>query len=141
MKGGIPLKDYSAEDRAMREKLERNSSAGQRVNMAGMVNQLVKVHDKRALPGMSAYGVIRLLQNNGGAQARAARRHNRAHEEFLERLHPDSTLRRAVEQVRDAPGSMNGDGRTRGDFEPGKDVISIEGMRAMAMAAVLRRYW
>jgi len=29
--------------------------------MAGMVNQLTKIHDTRALPGMGAYAMIRLF--------------------------------------------------------------------------------
>jgi hypothetical protein len=95
MKGGNSVRDCSAEDREQRERLERNSGGGQRANVVGMVNQLAKIHDKRALPGLSAYGVIRLLQGNGGAQAKAARRHNRAHDAFLERLHPGSELARA----------------------------------------------
>ena len=105
MKGGNSVRDYSAEDREQRERLERNSGGGQRANVVGMVNQLAKIHDKRALPGLSAYGVIRLLQSNGGAQAKAARRHNRAHDAFLERLHPGSELARAAAEPRQAPGS------------------------------------
>jgi hypothetical protein len=96
------VKDYRDEDRAMRAKLERNSGGGQRVDMAGLVNQLTKIHDRRALPGMGAYAMIRLLQSNGGAEGREARAHNRAHDAFMnklgdfDRLHPDSAMARRV---------------------------------------------
>jgi hypothetical protein len=124
------MRDWTEEDRQQRERLERNSSAGQRVNMAAVVNDLAKVHGNREMPGLSAYGVIRLMQHNGGAQGREARRHNRAHEAF-ERLHPDSPLRRAA-----APAAA---AEQRPDVE---EVVSIEDMARLSASLVrASRYW
>jgi hypothetical protein len=86
------------EARAIRARIERNSSAGGRANVVGTLNKVAAGHASRELPGLGAHGLIRLLQDNG-AQARRVRQHNRMFEKMaaegaFDRLH---ALRRAAE--------------------------------------------
>jgi len=57
---------------------------GARANRAADLNKTVSQHAAREMPGLGAYGVIRLMQDNS-AQARPARVHNQRHEERLAR--------------------------------------------------------
>jgi hypothetical protein len=155
------MKDYRAEDRRQRERLERNTGAGTRVNMAAQVNALAKGRAGREMPGLSAYGVIRLLQSNGAAEAREARRHNRAHDAYLARAfdpppEPDRNIPgddppyddRYVTPIVEGRtyvsvgegGTTGVSGSARAMYEP--EGISVEGMRALALAkAAASRYW
>ena len=72
------MKDYTAEDRAQREKLERMSSAGSRADVCGILNKMVAGDAARELPGLAAYGLIRgdagegrLSRGGAGAQPAA----------------------------------------------------------------------
>ena len=96
--------DWMKQDREQRARLERNSSIGERADVCGMLNMVAGDHAGRELPGLGAYGVIRLLQNNGAAQARTARQHNRTFEKMLttgalDRLHPDAEGRRGLRRA------------------------------------------
>jgi len=52
------MRDYSAEDRRVREKLEKNTPRGTRADVAGTVNGLAANHAQREAPGLAAYGVL-----------------------------------------------------------------------------------
>lgn len=76
------MKDWSREDRRVRERLERNSVPAPRANRVADLNKAVAAHVERELPGLVAYGTLRLRQAGHTAEVRA---HNRAHADWLRR--------------------------------------------------------
>ena len=94
MEGSKPMKDFTAEDRAHREALEKMSPSGARVNMAATLNAIAKVHGAREMPGLTALDVLRKSQE---ISRRTPAAHNRAHDLFekagglegFNRLHPE----------------------------------------------------
>jgi hypothetical protein len=54
------MHDYSAEDRATRERLERNSSAGARADVCGILNKVAAGDVVRELPGAAALLLLTL---------------------------------------------------------------------------------
>jgi hypothetical protein len=151
--------DWAKEDRKQRDKLERASRRGERADVVGTINKMVGQHAAREMPGLGAYGVIRLLQDNG-AHARKVRQHNAAFEKMLadgasgkaaERSAGDEryTPKLEADQVRDADGSMDADARTRADHFGGQGVhpiepewLTVEQLRVIAgVKALNSRYW
>jgi hypothetical protein len=85
--------DWSNEDRLQRERLERQSSNGQRLHVAGVLNAIAAIHTAKEAPdGFMALNAIRKRQRLAGRSSSA---HNAAYERFAKavaegfnRLHP-----------------------------------------------------
>ena len=74
------MRDYTGEDRRVRERLERGSPSGARRDIAGMLNAMAKADAAKEAPGLAAIEGIRDLQKKSGY--RTAADHNRAHAKF-----------------------------------------------------------
>ena len=160
------MRDFKAEDRAQRAKLERQSSAGQRADIVGSLNKIAAGDARRELPGVLAYRALMAAQ---GGHARDVARLNKRHDLLmrtgrLDRIHPDSLARAAAERPRvsaaeeddardslyvtplkagrvpDADGSMVADAGTRAGHWDDQGVhprtFTIEEMAALAAAQV-----
>ena len=68
-----------AEAKAKRERLERASPSGARVNVVGVLNELAKGHAAQEAPGFAALEAIRKGQRHG---YKTEADHNRAHAKF-----------------------------------------------------------
>jgi hypothetical protein len=87
--------DWTEQDKATRSRLERQSSGGQRLNAAGVLNAIAAIHTAKEAPdGFVALNAIRKQQRLAGRSSSA---HNAAHERFAKavaegfnRLHPKS---------------------------------------------------
>ena len=124
--------DWSKEDRRHRERLEKQASVGERLNVVGLLNGVGMddaVHQRSA--------VDTLMKLRGGAQGRA----RTTADTYV------STLRAG--RVRDADGGMDADSATRERLfggQGGKELgprefkaelnLSVEQMRALATALV-----
>jgi hypothetical protein len=72
--------DWSSEDRLQRERLERQSSGGQRLRAARVLNAIAAVHTAKAAPdGFAALNAIRKRQR---LARRSSSAHNASHVEF-----------------------------------------------------------
>ena len=60
----VQNQDWSKADAEQRARLERNSHPGTHANRAADLNKVAGYHASREMPGLGAYGVIRLLQSN-----------------------------------------------------------------------------
>lgn len=89
--------DYTAEDRRVRARLERNSSAGQRVDVVGRLNTVAAGDASRQLPGLAAYQLLKAVQARGRDISRLHEKHDRmlatgrlddGEGERLDRIHP-----------------------------------------------------
>ena len=112
------MKDWTADDRRHRERLERNSSGGVRADRVGSLNKMFCDHMARELPGLGAYGVIRLMQDKGSRQHDAFEKAGGL--EGFNRLHPDSDLARNAISVEGARGST---------FSPSPATVRLRGVR------------
>ena len=72
--------DWSKADAEQRARLESNSHPGTRANRAADLNKMASGHPSRELPGLSAYGLLRLAQNGHAAEVR---HHNAAHARYM----------------------------------------------------------
>jgi hypothetical protein len=86
--------DWSTEDRLVRERLERQSSGGQRLHVAGVLNAIAAIHTAKEAPdGFMALNAIRNRQRLAGRSSSA---HNAAHERFakvaMESFNPRNKL-------------------------------------------------
>jgi len=112
------MKDYTAADRRLRERLERNSSAGVRANIVADLNKVAGDHAAHVMPGLGAYGTIRLRQDNG-SQARTVRQHNANHDKWFAKAAAEPDLAGSddardeefvpelrADRIRDAGGSV-----------------------------------
>jgi hypothetical protein len=94
------MRDYTAEDKAMRERLERQSPGGRRVDMVDRLNRMAAGDAAQGLPGITAYALIMAAQQ---AHGRHVRKLNKTHDraiaagkldggegERLDRIHPAS---------------------------------------------------
>jgi len=133
------MKDFTAEDRAHREALEKMSPSGARVNMAATLNAIAKVHGAREMPGLTALDVLRKSQE---ISRRTPAAHNRAHDLFekagglegFNRLHPESLGKAPATRVRDAAGSLDGGAR---DQWPSGEISAIDAEWLLAAARAL----
>jgi hypothetical protein len=132
------MQDWTKQDREHRERLEKMSAGGQRVDVCGVLNGLAKVHAAKEMPGLTALDVVRKVQE---INRRSPAAHNRAHDRFekaggllegFNRLHPDS-LGKAT-RVRDAAGSLDGGAR---DLRPSGEVEAIDAEWLLAAARAL----
>ncbi len=125
------MKDFSKEDRAQRERLERQSPSGARVDMAGRLNALAAGRGNRELPGVSAYLLLQGMQARGRAVAKTNAKHDRlaasGRLDTLDRIHPGSPLRRAATKTKPPSG---------GSVSP--DRIDL---RAFVANQLRARYW
>lgn len=89
--------DYTAEDRRVRARLERNSSAGQRVDVVGRLNTVAAGDASRQLPGLAAYQLLKAVQARGRDISGLHEKHDRmlatgrlddGEGERLDRIHP-----------------------------------------------------
>jgi len=105
------------EARAVRDRLERQGSVGGRANRLGTLAALATVD---ALARRSLEGTMTALRRSA-----------------------QGPMRKAADRVRDAGGDITSDPRTEADHFSGQDVqvFSVEQMRALAMAQVLKRYF
>lgn len=76
------MKDFTKEDRAQRERLERQTSAGVRVDRVGTLNKAIAAHAAREVDGLAAIGILRLTQRGHAADVR---QHNRAHADWMQK--------------------------------------------------------
>jgi len=56
------MRDYTGEDRRVRERLERGSPSATRRDIAGMLNAMAKADAAKEAPGLAAIEAIRDLQ-------------------------------------------------------------------------------
>jgi hypothetical protein len=91
------MKDFTKEDREQRERLERQSPSGSRLDVAGRLNRMAVASAE--LPGMTAYVLLRGMQARGRNVARRNAKHDRmmaagrlndgeGEGERLDRIHP-----------------------------------------------------
>jgi hypothetical protein len=101
--------DWSNEDRLQRERLERQSSNGQRLHVAGVLNAIAAIHTAKEAPdGFVALNAIRKRQRLAGRSSSA---HNAADERFAKvamdnfnRLFPRNKLASAAPVAADRIG-------------------------------------
>jgi len=151
------MRDYSAEDRAQRERLQKNSGPGEGRADLGRIVALAAVD---AIAGRGVEGVLDGLRRMAQTQPAIARGHNRAHDEWMARrrvsagrpdfedqddardqphvtpVSPRGTSPVAT-RVRDADGSMDADAHTRAThfgqgIHAAMEVLSVEDLRHLA---------
>jgi hypothetical protein len=152
------MRDYSAEDRAQRERLQKNSGPGEgRADLSRIVGMAAV----DAVAGRSVEGTLGALRNMAQSQPAIARAHNMAHDAWLRRrrvaagrpdfvdqddarderhVTPVSASGRSpgVDRITDSGGSIDADARTRADHFGGQgihdamEVLSVEDMRHLA---------
>jgi hypothetical protein len=157
------MKDYRAEDRKHRERLEKQASVGARADIVGRLNRVSE--DDVVIQRAAAAILTKLRADAQGRRTRIAsrnQRHDLLHKAgvFEERpeQEPDregddpaygeryvSPLRAA--KTPGAEGSVSGSASTR-DYEPGKDVrpveptfLTVEAMRVLAHARAVSEYF
>jgi hypothetical protein len=94
------MRDFREEDKAVRSRLEKQSSGGARLNMADRLNRMAAGDAAQGLPGITAYALIMAAQQ---AHGRHVRKLNKTHDraiaagkldggegERLDRIHPAS---------------------------------------------------
>ena len=108
--------DWTKRDREQRERLERNSPRGTRADVVGSLNKVAVGHAEREMPGLGAYGVIRLLQQGEARQARTAHQYNATFEKMLASGALDKRTRTPRDPTFAEPGIR--------PFVPGKTDVS-----------------
>jgi hypothetical protein len=83
MKGSSEM-DWTEQDKAMRSRLERQSSGGQRLHFAAVLNGIAAIHGAKEAPdAFTALNAIRKRQSLAGRSFSA---HNAAHAEFIAKV-------------------------------------------------------
>jgi hypothetical protein len=126
------MRDFREEDKAVRSRLEKQSSGGARLNMADRLNRMAAGDARQGLPGLAAYLLLRGIQARGRDIDRRYAKHDRlmaagklgkGEGEPLDRLHPS-------ERAKSAHGPNSA--------AAGRDRIHSA---QIAAAELRRRYW
>ena len=115
------MRDFTVEDRAQRERLERASPSAPRLDMAAMVNGMAAGRGDKELPGVASYLLLHGMQ---------------AHRRHVDRLNAkhDRLARAGKLDV----GESEGEPLAKAAARPGVDRVD---RRAVAARAFRARYW